>query len=94
MLCDDLEGWDREDGREAQEEGCMGTCICIWLIRFVVQQKLTQHCEAFYFVLLLWFNFSSLSITSSCYCNNGHTFFRHTFFGHKLYVSLRVMVLS
>ena len=46
MLCDDLEGWDREDGREAQEGGDMGTCICIWLIRFVVQQKLTHNCKA------------------------------------------------
>ena len=46
MLCDDLEGWDREDGREAQEGGDVGTCVCIWLIRFVVQQKLTQCCEA------------------------------------------------
>ena len=25
MLCYDLEGWDREDGREAQEGGDMGT---------------------------------------------------------------------
>ena len=41
MLCDDLRGWDTEDGREAQEEGDMGTCVCIWLIRFVVQQKHT-----------------------------------------------------
>ena len=24
MLCDDLEGWDREGGREAQEVGDMG----------------------------------------------------------------------
>ena len=46
MLCDDLRGWDREDGREAQEEGDMAICLCIWLIRFVVQQKLTQYCEA------------------------------------------------
>ena len=46
MLCDDLEGWDREDGREAQEGGDMGTYVCIWLIHFVVQQKLTQYCEA------------------------------------------------
>ena len=23
MLCDDLEGWDREDGREAEEGGDM-----------------------------------------------------------------------
>ena len=41
MLGDDLEGWDREDGREVQEGGNMGTFVCIWLICFVVQQKLT-----------------------------------------------------
>ena len=41
MLCDDLEGRDREDGMEAQEGGDMVACVCIWLIRFVVQQKLT-----------------------------------------------------
>ena len=46
MLCDDLERWDREDGREAQWGGDMGTCVRIWLIRFVVQQKLTRYCEA------------------------------------------------
>ena len=47
MLCDDLWGGaDREDGRETQEGGDMGTCVCIWLIRLVVQQKLTQYCEA------------------------------------------------
>ena len=45
MLCDDLEGWEREDGREALEAGDVGTCVCIWLILFVVQQKLTQYCE-------------------------------------------------
>ena len=28
MLCNDLEGWDREDGREAQEGGDMGT-VCM-----------------------------------------------------------------
>ena len=49
MLWDDLEGWDREDGREAQEGGDMGTCVCIWLIRFVVQQKLTRYFEAIIF---------------------------------------------
>ena len=49
MLCDDIEGWDREDGREAQEEGDMGTCVFIWLICFVVQQKLTRYCEAIIF---------------------------------------------
>ena len=46
MLCDDLEGWDREGGREAQERGGMGIYVCIQLIHFVVQQKLTQHCKA------------------------------------------------
>ena len=46
MFCDDLEGWDREDGRKATEGGGMGTCICIWLMHFVLQQKLTQYCEA------------------------------------------------
>ena len=46
MLCGDLEGLDREDVREAQEGVDMGTCVCIWLIHFVVQRKLTQHCEA------------------------------------------------
>ena len=44
--CDHLEGWDREGGREAQEGGDMGIYLCIWLIHFVVQQKLTQYCEA------------------------------------------------
>ena len=46
MLCNNLEGWDREGGRKAQEEGDMGMYVCIWLIHFVVQQKLTQYCEA------------------------------------------------
>ena len=27
MLCHDLEGWDREDGREAKEGRDMGTCM-------------------------------------------------------------------
>ena len=46
MLCDDLEGWGREGGREAQERGDIGIYVYIWLIHFVVQQKLTQHCKA------------------------------------------------
>ena len=46
MLCDDLEGWDREDGREAQEGGDMGTYVRILLIHFVMKQKLTHHCKA------------------------------------------------
>ena len=46
MLCDDLEGWDKEGGREAQEGGDMGTYVYVQLIHFVVQQKLTHHCKA------------------------------------------------
>ena len=46
MLCEDLEGWDREGGREAQEGGDMGVYVCTWLIHFGVQQKLPQYCEA------------------------------------------------
>ena len=46
MLCDHLEGWDKEDGREAQEEGDMEIFVYLQLIHFVVQQKLTQHCKA------------------------------------------------
>ena len=46
MLCDDLEGWDRGGGREAQEGGDMGIYGYVQLIHFVVQQKLTQHCKA------------------------------------------------
>ena len=46
VLCNDLEGWDREGGREAEEGGDMGIYVYIWLIHFVVQQKLTQYCEA------------------------------------------------
>ena len=46
VFCNDLEGWDREDGRETQEGGDMVTCVCTWLICFVVHQKLTQYCEA------------------------------------------------
>ena len=45
MLRNDLEGVDREGGREAQEGGDMGTYVCIWLVHFDVQQKLTQYCE-------------------------------------------------
>ena len=47
-----LEGWDREGGRETQEGGDMGTCVCIWLIHFVVQEKLTQYCEVIILQLL------------------------------------------
>ena len=46
MLWDNLEEWDREGGREVQEGGAMGIYVCIWLIHFVVQQKLAPPCEA------------------------------------------------
>ena len=46
MLCDDLEEWDREGGREVQEGGDVGIYVYIYLIHFVIQQKLTQHCKA------------------------------------------------
>ena len=46
MLCNDLEEWDREGGREDQGGGDVGIYVCMWLIHFAVQQKLTQYCEA------------------------------------------------
>ena len=46
MLCDDLEGWDREGWGEAQEGGDMGIYVYLELIHFVVRQKLTQHFKA------------------------------------------------
>ena len=46
MLCDHLEGWDREDGRETQEEGDMGIYVYVKLIHFAIKQELTHHCKA------------------------------------------------
>ena len=46
MLCDHLEGWDREGGREAQEGGDMVIYVYVYLIHFVIKQKLTHHCKA------------------------------------------------
>ena len=46
MVCDDLEGWGREGGREAQEGGDMGIYVYLQLIHFVVPQKLTQYWKA------------------------------------------------
>ena len=45
-LCDHLEGWDREGGRETQEGGDMGIYVYVWLIHFVIKRKLTQHRKA------------------------------------------------
>ena len=39
MLCDHLEGWDREGGKEMREGGDMGIYVYIELIHLVVQQK-------------------------------------------------------
>ena len=46
VLCDHLEGWDREDGRETQEGGDMGIYLYVLQIHFVIKQKLTHHCNA------------------------------------------------
>ena len=46
MLCDELEGWDREGGKETQEGRDMGIYVDIQLTHFVIQQQLTQHCKA------------------------------------------------
>ena len=46
MLCDHLEGWDRDGGSETQEGGDMGIYVYIKLIHFVIQQMLTRNCKA------------------------------------------------
>ena len=46
MLCDHLEGLDREGRRETQEGGDMGIYVYVQLIHFVIQQKLTHRCKA------------------------------------------------
>ena len=46
VLCDPLEGWDREGGRETQEGGHIGVYVYVQLTHFVIQQKLTHHCKA------------------------------------------------
>ena len=47
MLCDHLEGWDREGGREGDAKvRDLGTYVYVQLIHFVLKQKLTHHCKA------------------------------------------------
>ena len=46
MLFDHLEGWDRKGGREMQEGGDMGMYVYVWLIHFVIKQKLIHYCKA------------------------------------------------
>ena len=41
VRCDHLRGWDREGGRETQEGGDMGIYVYVYLIHFVIKQKLT-----------------------------------------------------
>ena len=45
VLCDHLEGCDREGGRQMQEGGDMEIYVYVQLIHFVIQQKLTHHCK-------------------------------------------------
>ena len=48
MLCDHLEGWDSEGGREGDARGKRYGDICIGKrIHFVIKQKLIHHCKAF-----------------------------------------------
>ena len=46
VLCDHLEGWDREGGRETQQGGDMGIYVYVQPIHSVIKQKLTHHCKA------------------------------------------------
>ena len=46
VLCDYLEGWDREGGREMQEGRDMGIYVYVQTIHFVIWQQLTQQCKA------------------------------------------------
>ena len=46
MLCDHLEQWDREGGREVQEGGDMGIYAYVKLIHFVIKQKVTHNFKA------------------------------------------------
>ena len=46
VLCDHLDWWDREGGRETQEGGVVGIYIYVNLIHFVIKQKLRHHCKA------------------------------------------------
>ena len=46
MLCDHLEGWDREGGGETTEGGDMGIYVYIYLTHFVIHQQLIQQRKA------------------------------------------------
>ena len=34
------------DGRQYEKQKCIYVCVCIWLGRYAVQQKLAQHCKS------------------------------------------------
>ena len=44
------DGWDGVVGGRSKKEGLY---VCIYLIHFIVQQKLTKHCKAIMLLLLL-----------------------------------------
>ena len=46
VLCDHLEGWDREVRREMQVGVDMGIYAYVQLIHLVIKKKLTHHCKA------------------------------------------------
>ena len=41
MLCDDLEEWDREGGRQAQEGGDMGIYVYIYSLCYTAETNTT-----------------------------------------------------
>ena len=49
MLCDHLDGWDMDGGRETQKRGDMEIYVYVQLIHFVIKQKLRHHCKAIMF---------------------------------------------
>ena len=63
MLCDHLEGWDREGGRETQEGGDMGIYIYIHIADSLCYQKLTQQCKAIKLQLRYIYIYINLSCT-------------------------------
>ena len=46
----------------------MGIYVCIWLIHFVVQQKLTQYCEA---IILQYRSIKNIYIFKSLFSGMG-----------------------
>ena len=45
VLCDHLEGWDREVGREGDARGKRYGDICICIADSLIKQKVTHHCK-------------------------------------------------